>query len=197
MPRGRVAHGLFAALLIAALAQASLAAAETIPIDSQRSNAQFRVKAVWLFGVHGYFTHVGGRVELEPASGLAIVDARIDANAVRMNLRGYESWVRSAEFFDAARHPEIRFLSEPFPLGRFDDGGALPGTLTLRGISARVTFRLDAARCAQPGRACPIIAHAWIQRSAFGMRSRLGTLGDRVELSFEAWLEPPSSNAVR
>ena len=183
--------------LIAGLAHAAARFDDIAELDSVRSSAQFRVKAVWLFGVHGYFTSVAGRVDIDHAAALAVVDARIDADKVRMNLRGYEDWVKSPEFFDVAAHPEIHFVSDPFPLQRLHDGGALPGTLTLRGVSAPVLFDLDAASCAQPGYACAIVANGTIRRSAFGMRSRLGTLGDKVQLSFDAYLKPSSKRSSR
>ena len=186
-----------ALFLVAAFAHAAAAQDHQALLDSTRSGAQFRIKAVWLFGVHGYFTSVGGRVDIDRSSGLAVVDARIDADKVRMNLRGYEDWVKSPEFFDVASHPEIRFVSNPFPTRRLHDGGALPGTLTLRGVSAPVVFTLDAASCAQPGYACAIVANASIRRSVFGMRSRLGTLGDKVQLSFDAYLKPPATRSSR
>ncbi len=188
---------LVALSLVAGIAHATATYDDVIELDGARSDAQFRIKAVWLLGVHGYFTSVGGRVQINHANGLAMVDARIQANAVRMNLRGYEDWVKSAEFFDVAAHPEIRFVSNPFPMQRLQDGGALPGTLTLRGISASVQFRLEAASCAQPGYTCAIVANAAIQRSSFGMRSRLGTLGDKVQLSFEAYLKPSALQSSR
>lgn len=183
--------------LVAGMAHAAGRYDDVALLDSARSSAQFRVKAIWLFGIHGYFTSVGGRVEIDRSSGMAVVDARIAADKVRMNLRGYEDWVKSAEFFDVATHPEIRFVSNPFPLQRLHDGGPLPGTLTLRGVSAPVLFDLEAASCVQPGYECAIVANATIRRSSFGMRSRLGTLSDNVQLSFDAYLKPPATRLSR
>ena len=188
---------LAALALVAGVVHAATHFDDVAELDSVRSSAQFRVKAVWMFGVHGYFTNVAGRVDIDHAAALAVVDARIDAGKVRMNLRGYEDWVKSPEFFDVAVHPQIHFVSDPFPLQRLHDGGALPGTLTLRGVSAPVLFNLEAASCAQPGYACAIVANGTIRRSAFGMRSRLGTLGDKVQLSFDAYLNPLPNRSSR
>lgn len=183
--------------LVAGIAHAAPRFDDVMVLDSGRSSAQFRVKAVWLFGIHGYFTGVAGRVDIDHAGSLAVVDARIYADKVQMNLRGYEDWVKSPEFFDVATHPEIHFVSNPFPLQRLHQGGALPGTLTLRGVSAPVLFNLDAASCARPGYACAISANGTIRRSAFGMRSRLGTLADKVQLSFDAYLDSASNRSSR
>lgn len=176
---------LLATLLLAVgSARAETQHDDIVKLDSTRSHAEFRVKVMWLISVHGDFDNVRGTVDIDRFRNQAVVDARIDANNVHMNVRGYEDWVKSPEFFDVAMHPEIRFVSDPFPLQRLRRGGELPGTLTLRGISRPVSFTLAAADCDQPGYACPLVASGSISRSPFGMRSRLGTVGDRVSLRF-------------
>lgn len=177
------------AFLAAALccAAALPAGAERIALDARRSHAEFRVRVMWLMNVRGTFEGVHGTVEVDRFRNRAVVDARIDATSVRMAAQGYEDWVRSREFFDATAHPQIRFESAPFPLARLRAGGELPGTLTLRGISQPIAFTLAPAGCDRPGEACPIVAHGVLRRSRFGMRSRLGTLSDKVELGFSIY----------
>lgn len=179
---------LAAALLIVNLVPAGACAGDSIELDSARSRADFRVKVIWLVGIHGSFGSVHGSVDIDHFRSQAIVDARIDANSVRMNVRGYENWVKSPEFFDARAHPQIHFVSEPFPLQRLHNGGELPGTLTLRGVSQPVRFELAPATCARPGYDCAIEAAATISRVSFGMRSRLGTLSEKVELGLSVYL---------
>ncbi|WP_379988746.1 YceI family protein [Dokdonella soli] len=183
---------LAATLLVAHLACAD-APHDIVELDSPRSHATFRVKVMWLIGIRGEFSAVQGNVDIDRFRSQAVVDARIDADSVRMNVRGYEDWVKSAEFFDASVHPEIRFVSDPFPLQRLRNGGELPGTLTLRGVSQPVRFMLEPATCAQPGHDCPIVATGMISRSPFGMRSRLGTLSDKVELDFSVFTTPSAT----
>jgi polyisoprenoid-binding protein YceI len=180
-------------LLVVGMAHAARPHGAVVELDSARSDAQFRVKAMWLIGIHGYFGSVRGSVEIDRFRNQAVVDARIDADNVRMNVRGYEDWVKSPEFFDAFAHPEIRFVSEPFPLQRLHNGGELPGTLTLRGVSQPVRFTLDAATCADPGYDCAIVAKGTISRSPFGMRSRLGALSDKVQLSLGVYAKPSAT----
>jgi polyisoprenoid-binding protein YceI len=59
----------------------------------------------------------------------------------------YADWARGPDFFDAAQHPQIRFVSQPFPLDRLQRGGDLEGVLTLRGISRPVHFELLPQPC--------------------------------------------------
>ena len=181
--------GLAGSLPAQAAAGAAAADEGVVLLDSARSHAEFSVKVLWMFDVEGSFGHVNGHVRIDSAAGTGIVDARIDVNAVRMRRSGTEEWVKSEEFFDVARHPEIRFLSDPFPLARLAEGGELPGSLGLRGIRSRVVFVLRPAGCARPGIECAVEASGTLRRAAFGMRSRKGTLADKVELHLSVWLD--------
>jgi polyisoprenoid-binding protein YceI len=195
--RSRCETGLTAALsLVAAAAllvgplRAEEAKNDRVELDSVRSHATFGVKVMWLVTVHGRFGKVGGIVDVDRFRNFASVDARIDANAVEMGTKSYEDWVKSDEFFDVAHYPEIRFVSESFPLQRLRRGGELSGTLTIRGVEQPETFKLEAADCDRPAYDCPIIVSGAIRRSAFGMRSRRGALSDKVDLHFEVFAIP-------
>lgn len=189
-------HGLNPALwigalvLVACIAHADEAVVDHVALDSARSSATFGVKVIWLVGVHGRFGKVQGVVDVDRFRNFATVDARIDANAVEMSTKSYEDWVKSDEFFDVAHYPDIHFVSESFPLQRLRRGGQLSGTLTIRGTGQPVTFDLEAAECDHPAYDCPIIVTGSIRRSAFGMRSRRGTVSDKVDLHFEVFAVP-------
>lgn len=163
---------------------------EVIELDSTRSAADFSVKVAWLVPVHGRFGKVHGSVEADRFRNSAVVNARIDANAVQMSKKDYEDWVKSDEFFDVAQHPEILFVSDSFPLQRLRKGGDLTGTLTIRGIEQPAKFRLAAAECDKPAYDCSIRVDGSIRRSAFGMRSKRGMLSDKVDLHFEVFAIP-------
>ena len=174
--------GLFA---LSAIAPSSGAASEEIlKLDQAQSSAAFSVKVLWMFAVEGHFGNVRGTVSIDHVHGQAAVDARINAADVTMRREGAINWVKSAEFFDVERFPEIRFLSDPFPIARLHDGGELPGALTMRGITHPVTFAVQPSRCARAAIDCPVEAAGTVRRSEFGMQTRRATLSDKVELSF-------------
>lgn len=179
-----------AAALLVGLARADDPKSDRVELDSTRSQATFGIKVMWLVTVHGRFGKVGGLVAVDRFRNFATVDARIDANAVEMSTSSYEDWVKSDEFFDVAHFPEIRFVSESFPLQRLRRGGDLSGTLTIRGVEQPETFKLEAADCAHPAYDCAIVVSGSIRRSAFGMKSRRGALSDKVDLHFEVFAIP-------
>jgi polyisoprenoid-binding protein YceI len=179
-----------AAFLVAGLAGADEPSIDKVELDSTRSHATFGVKVMWLITVHGRFGKVQGSVDVDRFRSFAVVDARIDANAVEMSTKSYEDWVKSDEFFDVAKYPEIHFVSESFPLQRLRKGGQLSGTLTIRGTDQPTTFQLEPSTCDHPAYECPIVVGGSIRRSAFGMRSRRGALSDKVDLHFEVFAIP-------
>ena len=190
MARSLLSTALLLAALAAAAARADAPANDRVALDSARSHATFGVKVMWLVTVHGRFGKVSGVVDVDRFRNMATVDARIDANAVEMSTKSYEDWVKSDEFFDVAEYPEIRFVSETFPLQRLRRGGVLAGTLTIRGTAQPVAFALTPADCEHPAYDCPILVTGSIRRSAFGMRSRRGALSDKVDLHFEVFAVP-------
>jgi len=147
--------------------------------------------------IEGQFGSIHGNVRVDRASDRAVVDARIDANAVRMRRPGTENWVKSAEFFNVQEYPEIRFLSDEFPLSRLSTGGELPGSLSVRGLRGPIVFHVLEAACPRPAFDCPVEASGTIRRSLFGMRSRKGTLSDKVELNLIIRVRPAGEGAPR
>jgi polyisoprenoid-binding protein YceI len=112
-------------------------------IDPARSSVEFNVKGFWgMATVTGRFSRYHGTLDLstEPAIELSIeADSLETANAKR------DSHLRSSDFFDAEKHPYVRFVSERATLegerlhvrGRLHArGGSIPLELnaTLRSI---------------------------------------------------------------
>lgn len=157
-------------------------------LDAARSRAVFEVKVLYFIGLHGEFGSVHGTLNVDRARDVAVVDATIDTNDVHMRNHVYENWVKSPEFFDATHFPQIHFISAEFPLQRLTHGGSIIGTLTIRGFSKSATFAIDPAACADPLRGvCALAATGTIRRSEFGMRSRRGTLSDKVDLGLSVF----------
>lgn len=181
-------------LILSLLARSGHAqTAQAFALDAARSHAMFEVKVLYLIGLHGEFGSVRGTLSVDREHDVVVVDATIDTNAVHMRNHVYEHWVKSAEFFDATHFPQIHFISAEFPLERLTRGGQVTGTLTVRGVSKSALFQIDPEVCADPllG-ACPLAATGTIRRSEFGMRSRRGTLADKVDLRLSVFLHPAS-----
>ncbi len=180
-------------LLLATSAPAGADTLQPIPLDGKRSSARFAIRVIWMAQIEGGFTSLSGHVDIDNSRQLARVDAHIDADSVRLQRDSVEAWIKSAEFFDVTHHPDIRFLSEWFPLSQLNEGGELPGTLSLRGVSNPVVFAILPPSCDAPGIQCALRTYATIKRSDFGMRTRRATLADKVNLSLDIFLQAPTS----
>jgi polyisoprenoid-binding protein YceI len=170
------------AIAFAALGGAS-AAGERHPIDGEASRAGFTVRLIAVVPLDGEFGAIRGWIDVDRTTGTGRVYAVLAADSLRMRNPDHAAWARSAEFFDAARHPEIRFDSEPVPLTALASGGRLRGRLSVRGIERTVALSLEPGSC-RPDHmlACEVGVRGRIRRSDFGMDARRATVGDWVAL---------------
>jgi polyisoprenoid-binding protein YceI len=152
-------------------------------LDPSRSTAQFRVRLFGLVPLSGDFTALAGALAFDPARETAVVDAILRSDALRMGNASHAAWARSDEFFDAAAHPEIVYQSAPIPRAVLRDGGLVEGLLTLRGITRRVTLRIEGGACDPALHSeCEVEVSGRVRRSDYGMSSRRGTISDWVGL---------------
>ncbi len=132
-------------LLVAMLASNSLAlAADTYAIDGAHSSAAFAVKHLGLSTVHGRFADVSGTILFDPqAPEKSSVTAVIKSASLTTDNAQRDKHLRSEDFFDTAKYPEIRFQSSSIR----NEGGdrfVAVGTLTIRDVSkpAEIAFTL-------------------------------------------------------
>ncbi|UGB38032.1 YceI family protein [Frateuria soli] len=149
-------------------------------IQSPPSHVDFGVRLLWLHTIHGRFGQVTGTVR--PGAGdQMVVDAHVALASLVMDSQRLRRWVLDEEFFAAAQYPTLHFVSRPVSRRTLDDGGALEGQLTLRGITRPVRFELLPARCTAD--TCMIEARGELERSEFGMGTHRTVLSDRVRLA--------------
>ncbi len=180
--RAALRQAINASVLVVA-ASVPPAFAERYAIDASASSAGFTVRLVAVVPLRGEFGAIHGWIDIDRVAGLGRVHAVLAADSLRMRDPGHTAWARSPEFFDAVRHPEIHFASEPVPLSTLRDGGRLRGRLRLRGIERVVTLSLEPETCT-PERmaACAVGVRGRIRRSDFGMQARRATVADWVSL---------------
>ncbi len=104
-------------------------------LEPGHTSAEFCARHMMVTYVRGLFKNVRGKLsfdEKDPAS--ATVEAIIDARGLWTGEPDRDAHLRSADFLDVERHPEIRFRS-----GAVERLGALDfkakGELTIRGIT--------------------------------------------------------------
>lgn len=167
-------------LLLAGLALGTGAPALQAQFDPAHTVFEFHLRTRWGQRVDGRFPQYAGAVEHLP-DGRRRVRVMLATAAVEVaGSPRYTGLARGPRFFDAARHPQLTFVSEPFAPALLERGGALAGTLTLHGTSRAEVFEVEPATCAQPGIGCDVVAHGTVQRDDYGLDGLQLLLGNRV-----------------
>jgi polyisoprenoid-binding protein YceI len=107
-------------------------------IDPARSSVEFRVKNIWgMMTVKGRFSRYYGTLDL---SARPAIDLTIEADSLDTANEKRDAHLQGPDFFDADKHPYVRFVSESATL----DGERLHvrGQLHARGSS--LPLELDA-----------------------------------------------------
>ncbi|MDD5627724.1 MAG: YceI family protein [Elusimicrobia bacterium] len=129
-------------LLTLMLAASWAGAAEVYDIDPAHSTVGFKVKHLGISTVPGKFAKFKGTVTLEKhQSSAARVEALIEAASIDTGIEARDKHLKSPDFFDVEKHPEIRFVSAK--VSRMKDGKfVMEGDLTMHGVTKPV--KLDA-----------------------------------------------------
>lgn len=178
-------------MALQSLPQASQQTTSAWTIDPVHSSADFAVRHLMVSTVRGTFRIRSGRVVLDEADlARSSVEAEVDVASVSTGVADRDAHLRSPDFFDAATHPTMRFVStRVVPRGR--EHGFVEGDLTIRGITRPVTFevRKDGETGAPGSRRGGLIAEATIDRADFGLtwNQLIETggvvVGDRVRIT--------------
>ena len=123
----------------------ALAAAQaaTWRIDPSHSSAQFSVRHMMISTVRGQFAGVNGTLVYDPKNPTAsTVEATIDVTTVNTGQAKRDADLKSAEFFDSQRYPEMKFKSKSVEVvgpGQLK----VTGDLTINAITRQVVLDVD------------------------------------------------------
>ena len=112
-------------------------------IDSSHSGIQFTVRHLVIAKVRGQFSRWTGSLET-PRSDFsrASLDVVIDASSIDTGVADRDAHLRSADFFDVERYPEITFKSTSVTQAAADRL-SVSGVLTIKGITRDVVLDVE------------------------------------------------------
>jgi polyisoprenoid-binding protein YceI len=132
-------HVLFAFVVIG-LSLAPSARAKVYTIDPDHSSVTLSATHLGVGAVQGRFDKFAGTFEFDPANiGASNVHVRIDASSINTNQSARDEHLRSAEFLDADKYPEITFESTAVT-GLKLNQLRIAGNLTLHGVTNPVVL---------------------------------------------------------
>lgn len=180
--------------LVAALPAASPAVADEYRADPVHSTLVFKIGHLNISSIYGRFNGLSGTIAYDPDNPAKNrVEMSVPAANVDTNNPDRDAHLKSPDFFDADKHPGIRFKSVSFtPKG--DGVYNVSGDLTLHGTTRRITVavkRTGMGKDPWGGTRIGFETDFSIRRSDYGMTTMLDLVGDRVDLhmAVEAVLE--------
>jgi polyisoprenoid-binding protein YceI len=168
-------------------------------IDPGHTELAFIGRHFMLTKVRGRFTGLSGVIEVAEAPGDSTAEVTIDMASVESGSQARDEHLRSADFFDVARHPTATFSARVS--GWQGTRGVLAGDLTLRGVTRPVTLEAEyLGYTADPwgGHRAVFTAAGSIDREDWGLTWNLPLDGGglvvskeiRIEIEFEAVFQP-------
>jgi polyisoprenoid-binding protein YceI len=163
-------------------------------IDPAHSTVEFTVRHMMIARVRGRFPDLEATVIEAGDPSASSVEAVIQVASIDTRDEKRDAHLRSADFFDAENHPEIRFRST----GRKRTGAdrfELAGELTIRGVTRPVTLDVTAegrARDPWGGERVGYSARTRINRKDFGLEWNVALetggflVGDEIDIQIEA-----------
>lgn len=126
-------------LFFALLLSAPTVFAATYQLDPSHTQIHFTIPHLMVFKVRGNFNDFAGTVEADSSgSALLAASATIKTASIDTRNKKRDDHLRSADFFDAGKYPEISFTSKKVTGSGSDI--TVVGDLTIKGITKEVTL---------------------------------------------------------
>jgi polyisoprenoid-binding protein YceI len=168
-------------------------AATTYVVDTAHSQIHFSVTHLMFFKVRGTFTDFTGTVDVDPAAKtLSAAQATINTASVDTREDKRDEHLRSDDFFDAANHPTITFVSKS--VSGSGDNITVVGDITIRGVTKEITLTgsfVGAMIDHQGNERAGFVATGEVNRKDFGLNWNRAVetggvvVGDTVEIGLE------------
>jgi polyisoprenoid-binding protein YceI len=165
------------------------AAAQPWTIDKSHTQIYFQVDHFGFSTTHGLFREFDGTLVLdEQDPARSRVTFTIKTASVDTQFKDRDDHLRSADFLDVAKHPEMRFVSTRVEPSGTDTAKVL-GDLTLLGVTRPVTLDV---RLNKKGMhpiyqkpAMGFTATAMVRRTEFGMATYAPAIGDEIAVRID------------
>lgn len=167
----------------------SALAAETFVVDQAHSEVGFQIRH-FTSKVRGRFTDFEGTVQIDRTKlGAAAVEFAIRTASINTDNADRDEHLRSADFFDVKKYPEIRFRSSKV-VAKGKDRFDVQGTLTMHGVGKPVSLAVSLLGFANAGdtEKAGFEASVVLNRKDFGIVWNNALEGGGFVLSDEVWV---------
>jgi len=174
-------------LSLSLLVISPFASAADYKIDTKGMHAfiQFRIQHLGYSWLYGQFNDFSGEFSFDknnPAASKASVV--IKAASLDSNHAERDKHLRSDDFLDTDKYPEIKFVSTKYSPAA-DNEGTLYGNLTLHGVTKPIAIKVNhigEGKDPWGGYRSGFSGTAEINRSDYGVDKNLGPASEKVEI---------------
>ena len=129
----------FAMVVSSLILSAGVALADTYQIDPAHTTVGFSIKHMVINNVHGRFADFKGTVEYDGKDVASVkASGTIEAKSVDTGIKQRDDHLRSPDFFDVAKYPEISFSGQK--VQKQGDRYVLVGKFTMHGVTKDVSL---------------------------------------------------------
>ncbi|MFS4458174.1 YceI family protein [Bdellovibrio sp. HCB2-146] len=188
-------------LTFASVVLATSALAAKYEIDPAHTNVMFTAPHLVVSKVKGRFDKFNGSFEFdEKTMQLSDIQVTIKTDSINTNEKDRDKHMRSPDFFDSAKYPDMTFKSKKVHYDK-DKPDKVDGDLTIRGVTKPVTLDVDyngAVTDAWGNRVVTFEAETKVNRKDFGMIWNKAldkggvTVGDEIKIEIEGEAKVPS-----
>lgn len=162
-------------------------AADIYNVDNDHTSVGFKIAHAGISWVHGRFNETTGQLHMDGENSK--VTFKIQAKSVDTKVKMRDDHLRSPDFFNVEKFPEISFESKT--VEPIEKGLKVTGDVTLLGKTKPITIELLGGETTEfpPGvNRIGYVSNFTIKRSDFDMKTMLGPIGDEVhmEIGLEA-----------
>jgi polyisoprenoid-binding protein YceI len=183
-------------LAVASVATLSLAKPVAYQIDAQHSATVFSWSHFGFSTPSANFSDIQGTINVDNAKPAnSSVNVNIPVSSINTNVKALDEHIQTADFFDAAKYPNITFKSTKVQaLGK--NKYKITGDLTVKGVTKPVV--LDAVlnkQAVHPMTKLQTVgfnATTSFNRSAFGIGGYVPNVGDKVTVNITTEASVPA-----
>lgn len=170
-------------------ADAKLVPAGTYQVDTAHTQATWKVNHMGFSMLEGQFGASGGSITIDPAKPAATkLEVTFDVNDLSVTSSRFATHLKSADFFDVAKHPKASFVSRSVQAR--GNRATVTGDLTIKGITKPVTLDAEFVGAGEnpmnKKTNFGFRATGAIKRSDFGLGMAVPAVSDRVNLTINA-----------
>jgi polyisoprenoid-binding protein YceI len=154
-------------------------------LDPVNTRISFNIRYFGTPWVSARFPDFGGQFVLDRHGAASRVDVSIQMATVDCHDSYWNDRLRSSDWLDVQRYPQMSFHSEHVEF-QGSDRAVASGELNLHGITRRVELQISQLSCPAAGAAgdtCSFVAHARVKRSDYGFAHGLWIGGNQVDIA--------------